>query len=199
MNKNIQLLVEAINMIPRQFFSNVTSDDTTVSAYERFVSQLVVKYRKIAGGYCRTELFFPSSDIIQKFASTAENKAMVKRLSIGISSVNEHKPTLFMEQTIELPLLSSGTIIELKTDRKLSRGMFYWDFFKLHFIVDQNRSSCGIYLIINQDISSVLKKIDAYYERGFFTSRRMDNIFFLIKKDYNTNAVVLNYKGENVV
>lgn len=199
MNKTIQLLTEAINMIPRQFFSNVISDDTTVSAYERFVSQLIVKYRKIAGGYCRTELFFPSSDIIQKFASTAENKAMVKRLSIGISSVNEHKPTLFMEQTIELPLLSSGTIIELKTDRKLSRGMFYWDFFKLHFFVDQNRSSCGIYLIINQDISSVLKKIDAYYERGFFTSRRMDNIFFLIKKDYSTNAVVLNYKGENVV
>lgn len=124
---------------------------------------------------------------------------MVKRLSIGISPVNEHKPTLFMEQTIELPLLSSGTIIELKTDCKLSGGMFYRDFFKLHFLVDQSRTSCGIYLIINQDISSVLKKINAYYERGFYTSRRTENIFFLIKKDYNTNAVVLNYKGGSVV
>lgn len=195
-NKTIKMLVEAISMIPRQFYSNITNDDGGVM-YEKFVSQLAIRYRKIAGGYCRREVLLPSSEIIQKFASE-ENKIIVKKLAIGISSEKELKPTIFMEQTTDLPLLATEAIIELKTDVKLRRSYFYWDFFKLHFLVSEGRCSCGVYFITNQDVDSIQKKINAYYERGFFTSPRPEKIFFLIKKDYNANLFVLDYKGENI-
>lgn len=195
-NKTIKMLVEAISMIPRQFYSNITNDDGGVM-YEKFVSQLAIRYRKIAGGYCRREVLLPSSEIIQKFASE-ENKIIVKKLAIGISSEKELKPTIFMEQTTDLPLLATETIIELKTDVKLRRGCFYWDFFKLHFLVSEGRCSCGVYFITNQDVASIQKKNNAYYERGFFTSSRPEKIFFLITKDYNANLFVLDYKGENI-
>lgn len=196
MSKTIQMLIEAINMIPRQFYTkSITSKDC--SMYEKFISQFAIRYRKIAGGYCRTEVILPSSEIIQKFASL-ENKVMVKKLAIGISPENEFEPTLFMEQTADMPLLSAETIIELKADCKLRRADFYWDFFKLHFLVDEGRCSYAIYLIINQDVSSIQKKIIAYYERGFLTSSRPEKIYFLIKKDFDATLIVLNYRGELV-
>lgn len=194
MNKSIQMLVEAVNMIPRQFYPKYPNDNISESVYERLVSQLTIRYRKLTGGYCRTELLLPTSENIQKFAYTPENKAMIRKLTTGIASLVP-KPTFLMEQASELPL--PVTIVEVKMDHKLQRGVFYWDFFKLHFLVEQNRGSCGIYFIINQDVISVQKKISAYYERGLYTSLSAENIFFLIKKDYNSDIVVLNYKGES--
>ena len=70
MNKTIQMLVEAINMIPRQFYTSVGDENSSGLIYDRLVSQLTVRYRKITGSYCKTEVYLPSSEIIQKFAST---------------------------------------------------------------------------------------------------------------------------------
>lgn len=192
MNKTIQMLVETISLIPRQFYRNQSEEDASGLVHQQFTSQLAVRYRKLTGNLCRSELYLPSSEVLRKFASTPDKKAMVRRLATGIS---DPKPSLFIENTANLPL-SQVTIIELTTDSKLKRGAFYWDLFKLHFLVDQNRNSCGIYCIINQDAPSIQKKIDAYYKREFYTSFRAENIFFLIKKNYNSNMVVLNYKGE---
>lgn len=194
MNKPIQMLIEAINLIPRQFYPKLSTDSTSELAYDRLVSQLTIKYRKVTGGYCRTELLLPSSEKIQKFACTLENKVMIRSLATRITSV-ALKPTFIMEQPSDLPL--PVTIVEIKMDHKLQRGKFYWDFFKLHFLVEQNRGACGIYFIINQDVVSVQKKISAYYERGLYTCLRAENIFFVIKKDYNSDIVVLNHKGES--
>ena len=65
MNKTIQTLIEAINMIPRQFY-NTIDEGASELAHEKFVSQLTVRYRKITGDYCSTELFLPSSEAVQK-------------------------------------------------------------------------------------------------------------------------------------
>lgn len=194
MNKTIQQLVEAICLIPRQFFSKASSGDTSGVFHERFVSQLIIKYRKLSGGFCRTESILPTSETIQKFACTPERNAMIRKLAIGIASANNPHPNLFMEQASNLSLLMA--IVEVKTERKLQRGVFYWDLFKLHFLVEQDRCSCGVYFIINQDVESVQKKISAYYARGFYTSLRAENVFFLVKKDYSSDVVVLDYRGE---
>lgn len=197
-NKTIQVLIEAINLIPRQFYFNASHDKNTNISYERFVSQLTIRHRKLTGSFCRTEQFLPSSEVIQKFASTPEKIAMIRKLALGLSSVNEHKPSLFFDQAVNLPL-TQVTMIELKTDCKLQRAIFYWDFFKLHYFVEQNRNSYGIYFIVNQDVDSVKKKIEAYYKRGFHSSLRVENIFFLIKKGYDSDIVVLDYKGESII
>lgn len=197
MNKTIQILVEAIKLIPRQFYANNSGDNTGLSC-ERFASQLTVRYRKVSGAHCRTETLLPTSEIIEKFACTPEKKAMLRKLAVGISSVSESSPCLFMEQSVTLPL-SQVTIIELMTECKLKRGAFYWDFFKLHFLVEQTRTSSGIYFIINHDVDSIQKKICAYYERGFYVSLREENIFFLIKKDYGSQIVILNSRGDIIL
>lgn len=197
MNKTIQLLVDAICLIPRQFFANDSSDDASRMIHERFVSQLTIKYRRLTGCYCRTESILPTSETIQKFACTAEKKAVIKKLTTEIASVISPHPTLFMEQASNLSLLM--TIVEVKTECKLQRAVFYWDLFKLHFLVEQDRSSCGVYFIINQDVDFVQKKISAYYDRGFYTSLRAENIFFLIKKDYKSDVVALDYRGERCI
>lgn len=198
MNKTIQILAEAIGMIPRQFYSNCSGDNSTRLSCERFASQLIVRFRKVSGTHCKTETLLPTSEIIEKFACTPEKKAMLRKLAAGISSVSEFTPCLFMEQSVTLPL-SKVTIVELMTERKLKRGAFYWDFFKLHFLVEQNRTSSGIYFIINQDVDSIQKKISAYYERGFYASLREDDIFFLIKKDYSSEIIILNSRGDIIL
>lgn len=73
MNKTIQTLIEAINMIPRQFY-NTIDEGASELAHEKFVSQFTVRYRKITGDYCSTELFLPSSEAVQSFAVTPEKK-----------------------------------------------------------------------------------------------------------------------------
>ena len=183
------MLVEAINMIPRQFYTSVGDENSSGLIYDRLVSQLTVRYRKITGSYCKTEVYLPSSEIIQKFASTPEKKILVRKLNAGISSNSGLKPTLLMEQNINLSS-SQKTMIILNTDCKLRRGIFYWEFFILHFLA---------YIIINQEITSIKKKIDAYYKLGLYNSLSADNIFFLIKKNYASDITILNYKGEIIV
>ena len=198
MNKTIQMLVEAINMIPRQFYTSVGDENSSGLIYDRLVSQLTVRYRKITGSYCKTEVYLPSSEIIQKFASTPEKKILVRKLNAGISSNSDLKSTLLMEQNINLSSSQKAMII-LNTDCKLRRGIFYWEFFILHFLAEQKRNSIGAYIIINQEITSIKKKIDAYYKLGLYNSLSADNIFFLIKKNYASDITILNYKGEIIV
>lgn len=198
MNKTIQTLIEAINMIPRQFY-NTIDEGASELAHEKFVSQLTVRYRKITGDYCSTELFLPSSEAVQSFAVTPEKKKMVRKLMAGLSSLCSVNSTLIMEQTGQVDSLPQKTLIELNMDLKLSRPLFYWNLFKLNFLLDKMMYSCGFYFIIHQDVCSVQKKINAYYERGLYVSWKAENIFFLVKKDYKSDVIVLNYKGENII
>lgn len=197
MNKTIQTLIEAINMIPRQFYTNDKGASDLVS--EKFMSQFIARYRKATGDYCSTELVLPTSEPVQSFAATPEKKNMVRRLMTGLSSLNSVNPTLIMEQSKQFDSLPQKILIELNTDFKLSRPLFCWNFFKLHFLLDKMMYSCGFYLIVHQDVSSIQKKINAYYERELYVSWKAEKIFFLVKKDYKSDVIVLNYKGENII
>lgn len=197
-NKAVQELVHAIGMIPRQFFNNTTTDICSDTAYEQFVSQLIVRYRKITGNYCKTELVLPSSESIRKFADYEDNKMMVRKLTASLSSSANNNPSLF----IELAGGSSASqvaIMEIRADEKLKRGAFYWDFFKLNYHVDNHRCICGAYFIINQDVDSIQNKIAAYYDKSFYSSLRAENIYFLIKKNYASDVVILDYKGKSIL
>lgn len=197
MNKTIQTLIEAINMIPRQFYTNNEGVADFVS--EKFISQFIARYRKATGDYCSTELVLPTSEPVQSFAATPDKKNMVRRLMTGLSSLNSVNPTLIMEQSKQFDSLPQKTLVELSTDFKLSRPLFYWNFFKLHFLLDKMMYSCGFYFIVHQDVPSIQKKINAYYERELYVSWKAEKIFFLVKKDYKSDVVVLNYKGENII
>lgn len=196
MNKTTQTLIEAVNMIPRQFYT--TGESTSECVSEKFMSQFIARYRKITGDYCSTELVLPTSEPVQSFAVTPDKRNMVRRLTTGLSSLNSVNPILIMEQPKQVDSLPQKTLIEFNTDVKLSRPLFYWNFFKLHFLLDKMMYSCGFYFIVHQDVCSIQKKINAYYERELYVSWKAENIFFLVKKDYKSDVVVLNYKGENI-
>lgn len=195
MNNTIQILIEAISLIPRQFYSDSSGDCTSGLVHQRFMSQLTVRYKKLTGNNAWPEIISPDCKMIREFTSTPDKKAIVHKLVTGIPSTNDLKPSLFMENPANSPL-SQTTIIELSTESKLKRAIFYWSLFKLHLLADLNRNSCCIYCIINIEETSIQKKIAAYYERGFYSSFNAKNIFFLIKKNYSSKIVVLNYKGE---
>lgn len=197
MNKTIQTLIEAINMIPRQFYTNNEVASELIS--EKFMSQFIARYRKTTGDYCSTELILPTSEPVQSFAATPDKKNMIRRLMTGLSSLSSVNPTLIMEQPKQFDSLLQKTLIEVSTDFKLSRPLFYWNFFKLHFLLDKMVYSCGFYFIVHQDVCSIQKKINAYYERELYISWKAENIFFLVKKDYKSDVIVLNYKGENII
>lgn len=195
MIKMIQTLIEAINMIPRQFYADANEEEASKLVLEKFVSQFIVRYRKIAGDYCGTELVLPSSEAVQSFAVDPDRKNMLRRLTTGLSSFDEVNPTLIMEPSQQVDSLPQKILVELNTEFKLNRPLFYWNFFKLHFLLDKMVYSHGFYCIIHQDVCSIQKKVNAYYERGLYASWKAENIFFLVKKDYKSDVVVLNYKG----
>lgn len=195
MNNTLQKLIKAISLIPRQFYSNSSDDCTSELVHQRFISQLIVRYKKLTGINAQPEIISPACKMIQEFTSTPDKKAIVHKLVTGIPSTNDLKPSLFTENPATPPF-SQATFIELSTESKLKRAIFYWSFFKLHLLADLNRNSCCVYCIINIEEISIQKKITAYYERGFYSSFNTENIFFLIKKNYSSKIVVLNYKGE---
>lgn len=46
MIKMIQTLIEAINMIPRQFYADANEEEASKLVLEKFVSQFIVRYKK---------------------------------------------------------------------------------------------------------------------------------------------------------
>lgn len=198
MDNTIPVLIQAINSIPRQFFAN-TNNDLSGSKEARLASQLIFRYRRQSDDLARVENIQPVSEIIKR-CCPAENEdtlsVMLKQIIRGIPVNSDPTPTIFIEHTGKTVTFSQKMLIGINSKMKIYRGAFYWDLFKINLLMDKLLYPSAAYFITNQEASAIEKKIAAYYEHNFYVScNAAKNLFFLLKKSYDSDVIVLDSKG----
>ena len=82
-------------------------------------------------------------------------------------------------------------IVEVKTEANISYKKFAWDFFKLNIYVEKMKFQNGIFLSINTEIERIEEFIHRYITDKLYIASRPFDIYFIIKKNYSTDAYTL--------
>lgn len=53
-----------------------------------------------------------------------------------------------------------------------------------------------VWIVIKQQVSTIQKKLIAYKPEKLYRSKNVKNIFFLLKKDFETDVILLNAEGK---
>ena len=199
-------ILQAIQNIPRQFYAdnNKINQDSPKNANDTLTSLFISRYRRLTGTMPRSPQILPTSSIIQDILKNMpEQKG--KSLSDMINYISGNMPvsssptqTILFENTEPGSSTKQNMILELRADIKISWSKFDWDFFKLNLFVEQYGYTNGFYLLVNQQAEAVRKKIEDYYSQNLYSSYNAGNIYFILKKDYDSEIVILDANGGEV-
>lgn len=85
-------------------------------------------------------------------------------------------------------------IVEVKTESTLSFKKFVWDFFKLNIYIDKLNFQNGAFLSVNMTVEKITEYVNRYVEKGFYITDKPDNLYIILKENYESNPVILKLK-----
>lgn len=202
MDDKVQLLLRAILSLPRQIYLNSSLEG---NVNDKLASLLISRYRRLASDLPNSEHILPTSEKVRNcLKGMPEQKsfalsAMVEDIAHNMPVNGTLSPMIHFEWAIPDSKAVRNVVLNLRADMRLSQSKFNWDFFLLNLFMDQFGYAYGFYLIVNQQVECIRKKLEEYYSQNLYASYNAGNLFFLLKRDYEADLIIINANGEIVV
>lgn len=195
----------------------VVSSDTSATYERNFISRLNVKFDSYINSSGRTYNLTTDIEVLKPFIYNNENteseifktysnlkKNYTNEIATSLTTIPDF---VFHLNEKNLEEENQKLIIEAKTSEILDNFHFSIDLFKLNIYVDKFNFQNAVFLIVNNDIDLVKKRLKFYLLNKYYMSTvNLEKIYFFIKKDFNSELeeiklsdLLENLKGLNNV